>query len=114
KRPETGGKTMFSVSNILIEDGRFTFVDKIKESSQEISAIRLGIPFIANFESAEQSWVEPHFSASVNGAPVTLNGRVRSFGQTHEVTLELKSSDVDLTRFDEYSPVPIGSRFHSG
>ena len=114
KRPETGGKTMFSVSNILIEDGRFTFVDKIKESRQEISAIRLGIPFIANFESAEQSWVEPHFSASVNGAPVTLNGRLHPFGQTREATLELKVGDVDLTRIDEYSPVPIGSRFHSG
>ena len=50
----------------------------------------------------------------MNGAPVTLNGRLHPFGQTREATLELKVGDVDLTRIDEYSPVPIGSRFHSG
>src|SRR5690242_18755433 len=82
KRPAqepTAGKTLFSVSNILVEDGRFVFVDRIKKSQQEISGIRLGVPFVANFESDEQSWVEPHFSAKVNGAPLTLEGKLRPF-----------------------------------
>ncbi len=113
KRP-AGGKTMFSVSNILIEEGRFVFVDKVKKSRQEISDIRAGVPFIANFERNEQSWVEPHFSAKVNGAPLTLEARLRPFTETREATLELKSNDIDLTRIDEYSPVPVGISLHSG
>jgi uncharacterized protein involved in outer membrane biogenesis len=113
KRP-AGGKTMFSVSNILVEDGRFVFVDRVKKSQQEISGIHLGVPFIANFESDEQSWVEPHFSAKVNGAPLTLEGKVRPFTKNREASLELKLNDIDLTRVDEYSPVPVGISLHSG
>lgn len=117
KRPAqepTAGKTLFSVSNILVEDGRFVFVDRIKKSQQEISGIRLGVPFVANFESDEQSWVEPHFSAKVNGAPLTLEGKLRPFTNNREANLELKINDIDLTRVDEYSPVPVGVSLHSG
>lgn len=114
KRPDDGSKTMFSVSNIIVEGGRFEFVDQLKKSRQEISEIRLGIPFIANFESTEEAWVEPHFGAKVNGAPLTLDGRLRPFTSNREATLELKLNDIDLTRIDEYSPIPVGISLLSG
>ena len=105
---------MFSVSNITIEGGRFEFVDRLKKSQQEISEIRIGVPFIANFENDEETWVEPHFSAKVNGAPLALNGKLRPFTRNREATLELKLNDVDLTRIDEYSPIPVGISLLSG
>ncbi|HEX8874019.1 MAG TPA: DUF748 domain-containing protein [Nitrosospira sp.] len=108
------GKTLFSVSNILIEGGRFTFIDRVKKSQQEISEIRLGVPFVANFKSDEQNWVEPHFSARVNGAPIILEGKLRPFTAAREAALELKLNDVDLTRIDQYSPIPVGISLHSG
>ncbi|SET54026.1 protein of unknown function [Nitrosospira multiformis] len=118
KRPkeeeEEGGKSMFSVQNIVIEDGRFEFVDHVKKSQQEISDIQIGVPFIANFESAEETWVEPRFSAKVNGAPFNLTGKLRPFTTNREATLEIKLSDVDLTRIDEYSPIPVGIHLLSG
>lgn len=114
KRPDEGGETMFSVSNVTIEGGRFEFVDRLKQSHQEISEIRVGVPFIANFESHEETWVEPHFSARVNGAPLTLGGKLRPFTENRAATLELKLKDVDLTRIDEYSPVPTGISLLSG
>ncbi|HET7062404.1 MAG TPA: DUF748 domain-containing protein, partial [Nitrosospira sp.] len=114
KQPPSEGTTMFSVSNILVEDGSFTLIDQLKDSRQEISGIRLGVPFVANLKSDEQSWVEPHFSANVNGAPLRLNGKLRPFSTNREATLELKLNDVDLTRVDEYSPVPVGIRLSSG
>jgi hypothetical protein len=114
KRPDDGSKTMFSVRNITIEDGRFEFVDRLKKSQQEISDIRIGVPFVANFETDEQTWVEPHFSAKVNGAPLILNGKVRPFTKNREATLEFKLNDVDLTRIDEYSPIPVGISLLSG
>lgn len=114
KRPDDGGKSMFSVSNITIEGGRFEFVDRVKNSHQEISEIRVGIPFVANFESDEKTWVEPHFSARINGAPLALNGKVRPFTKNREATLELKLNDIDLTRIDEYSPIPVGISLLSG
>jgi hypothetical protein len=113
ERP-AGGKTMFSVSNIVVDEGQFVFVDKVKQSRQEVSDIRLGVPVIANFESDEQSWVEPHFSARLNGAPLTLGAKARPFGTTREAALEFKGNDIDLTRIDEYSPVPVGIKLLSG
>ena len=92
KEQPRGGQTMFSVSNILIEGGRFVFVDQVKKSQQEISGIRLGVPFIANFESNEQTWVEPHFSAKVNGAPLSLEGKLRPFTKTREATSSSSST----------------------
>lgn len=114
KRPDDGGKSMFSVSNITIEGGRFEFIDRLKNSHQEISEIRVGVPFVANFESDEKAWVEPHFSAKVNGAPLVLAGKVRPFTKNREATLELKLNDIDLTRIDEYSPIPVGISLLSG
>jgi uncharacterized protein involved in outer membrane biogenesis len=115
KRPkEESGKSMFSVQNIVIEDGRFEFVDHVKKSQQEISDIHIGVPFIANLESAEEAWVEPSFSARVNGAPFNLRGKLRPFTKNREATLEIRLSDVDLTRIDEYSPIPVGIRLLSG
>ena len=114
KRPSDGSKTMFSVRNITVEGGRFEFVDRLKKSQQEISEIRVGVPFIANFENDEETWVEPHFSAKVNGAPLALNGKLRPFTRNREATLELKLNDVDLTRIDEYSPIPVGISLLSG
>jgi uncharacterized protein involved in outer membrane biogenesis len=114
EEPSDGTKSLFSVSNITISGGRFEFVDRLKKSQQEISEIRIGVPFVTNFENDQEAWVEPHFSAKVNGAALDLNGKVRPFTRNREATLDLKLNDVDLTRIDEYSPIPVGINLHSG
>ncbi|GAB1719608.1 MAG: Protein of unknown function DUF748 [Nitrosospira sp.] len=114
EKPDDGTKSLFSVSNITISGGHFEFLDRLKKSQQEISDIRLGVPFVANFENDQETWVEPHFSAKVNGAALDLNGKVRPFTRNREATLELKLNDIDLMRIDEYSPIPVGIRLRSG
>jgi uncharacterized protein involved in outer membrane biogenesis len=114
EKPDDGKKSLFSVSNITISGGRFEFLDRLKKSQQEISDIRLGVPFVANFENDQETWVQPHFSAKVNGAALDLNGKVRPFTRNREAALELKLNDIDLTRIDEYSPIPVGIRLRSG
>jgi len=114
EEPDDGTKSLFSVSDITHPGGRFEFVDRLKKSQQEISEIRIGVPFVANFDNDQEAWVEPHFSAKVNGAALDLNGRVRPFTRNREATLELKLNDIDLTRVDEYSPIPVGINLLSG
>lgn len=111
---EKKSETMFSVSNIVIEGGFFELIDQFKQSHQKISDVNLGIPFIANFESRQASWVEPYLSAMVNGSPFLLDGKVRPFTDKREATLELKLKDVDLTSIEEYSPIPTGIHLVSG
>ncbi|HEV7930322.1 MAG TPA: DUF748 domain-containing protein, partial [Nitrosospira sp.] len=114
KKPKDETPTLFSVSNVVVEGGRFEFVDRIKKSQQEISDINIGVPFIANLESAEETWVEPHFSARINGAPLSVEGKARPFAQNRQATLELELNGIDLTRLDEYSPIPVGVKLNSG
>ncbi|WON75187.1 DUF748 domain-containing protein [Nitrosospira sp. Is2] len=114
KQPKDETPTLFSVSNVVVEGGRFEFVDRLKKSQQEISDINIGVPFIANLESAEETWVEPHFSAKVNGAPLLIEGKARPFAENRQATLELELSGIDLTRLDEYSPIPVGVKLNSG
>lgn len=107
-------KTMFSISNIVIEGGHFEFVDQFKESNQKVSEINLGIPFVSNFEGHQKTWIEPYFSANVNGAPFVLNGKLRPFLGKREAILDLKLNNIDLMRIDEYSPIPLGISLLSG
>lgn len=111
---EAKGETKFSVSNIVIDGGYFELIDHFKQSHQKISDFDLGIPFVANFESKQTSWVEPYLSAMVNGSPFILDGMARPFADKREAALELKLQDIDLTAIDEYSPIPTGIHLVSG
>lgn len=107
-------KALFSVSNIKIEGGRFELVDQYQQGHQEISEINLSIPFIANFDSVVSNWVEPHFSARINGAPFSLDGKLRPFTDRREATIALKLNDIDLTFIDQYAPLPAGITLLTG
>ncbi len=111
---DDGKKALFSVSNIIIKNGRFAFIDRFEQSDQEISEINFGIPFIANFDSVKANWVEPHFDAKINGSPFALEAQMRLFTNNREATLALKLSDIDLTNLHEYAPIPVGISLLSG
>lgn len=111
---DDGKETLFSVSNIIIKNGRFEFVDRFEQSHQEISEINFGIPFIANFDRVKANWVEPYFDAKINGAPFALDAQMRLFTNNREATLALELSNIDLTNLDEYAPIPVGISLLSG
>ncbi|WP_293005540.1 DUF748 domain-containing protein [Nitrosomonas sp.] len=106
--------TRFSISNITIQGGHFEFLDRHMQTDHQITEINLGIPIIANFESAITHWVEPHFSAKINGAPFSLEGKLRPFAVPQEATLALKFNEIDLSEFDRYAPLPQGIKLLSG
>lgn len=103
----------FSVSHIKLENGYFEFDDQFKLSNHKISAINLGIPVIANFESTVANWVEPHFNAKINGSPFSLEGKLRPFTEKQEATLALKLDNLDLAQLDHYVTLPNGISFNS-
>ena len=107
-------KLMLSISNIVVEDGHFEFIDYFKNSHQKISEINFGIPFISNFENDLKTWIEPYFNAKINGSSFVLSGKVRPFLGKQEATLDLKLNNIDLMQMKEYSPVPIGINLLSG
>lgn len=113
-QPKSDTPARFSVSNILVEDGRIDFDDQLKHSHQQISDISLGIPFVASFESAEEVWVQPKFRARINdGSLVSVDGRMRPFADRREAVVDIKLDGFNLTGIDEYAPQIGGIRLNS-
>lgn len=100
----------FSLANLEISGGRFVFEDRQKGSRQELAELALAIPFAGTIDHQEDSWVEPFFKARINGAALELKGKVKPFVDRREAALELRLNDFDLTRLDEYAPLPPGLR----
>jgi len=122
KREEQGGEKVgnssglprFSVSNIRIEGGRLVFDDRAEGVRHEISDIALAVPFISTLSYYADTDVEPHFSATVNGAPLTLQGRSRPFADAHESELTLDIDQLPIAKYLAYSPVELPLRVLSG
>jgi len=107
-------ESKFSISNIQIIDGYVEFDDRVADSIQRITTINIGIPFLANFESAQVNWVEPYFNALVNDAPIALAGKARPFMDDREASLALTFDDIDLTTLTGYIPLPPGLHLLAG
>lgn len=94
----------FSVANITVQGGSLFFEDELQAGRHEVTELSLGIPFIANTAGAVESYVEPKFSAKINGAPFALTGTARPFAAGKDAALELNLSDFDLMRVFQYAP----------
>lgn len=114
KQPKSEESARFSVSNIQVVGGSVVFDDKFKHGTQRVSDINLGIPFVASFASAEDVWVQPHFSARINdGSRVEVTGKALPFADKREASLDIKLSGLDLTGVDEYAPQVSGIKLGS-
>lgn len=104
----------FSISNITIQGGHLELIDRYKNTNHAISEINLGIPVVANLDSVQTNWIEPHFSAKINGSPFSLDGKINPFAAHQEATLAVKLNNIDLMRFGSYLSLPQGIRLLSG
>ena len=107
EKPSEGPTPSFSVANVTVEGGRIEVDDKPLKVHHEVSELKLGIPFIANTPATVETYVEPHFSAKVNGSPVALEGKLRPFAPGKDAVLEVEVTDFDLARVDEYVPMAL-------
>lgn len=69
----------FSLNNIKLEEGTIHFQDIPANRSHVIDDINLSIPFVSNLTADVDIWVKPHFSAVINGSPITLTGETKPF-----------------------------------
>ncbi|MFI5120868.1 MAG: DUF748 domain-containing protein, partial [Thermoanaerobaculia bacterium] len=103
----------FSVNNIRIEGGRIDFDDRPRMTRHEVRDLVIGIPFLSNIPSKVEITTQPVFEAKVNGSPFALHGQTKPFSETHETTLELDLSDVDLPFYLAYVPADMPAKLTS-
>ncbi|HRD93553.1 MAG TPA: DUF748 domain-containing protein, partial [Accumulibacter sp.] len=69
----------FSLNNIQISGGKVDFDDQTVGEKHLISDLDIGVPFISSLPQATEIYVEPAFSASIDGSPLLIQGKSKPF-----------------------------------
>jgi len=111
--PPSPEPARFSVNNIQLEDGSLSFEDKPAGVTHKVQDLKLGLPFVSSLPADVTIFVEPLFSANINGAPLLLKGKARPFAEPKDYALDLKLDKVDLTTYLGYLPFKPGFKLPS-
>ncbi|MFM0341072.1 DUF748 domain-containing protein [Paraburkholderia fungorum] len=99
--------TLFSVSNIRLENGQITFDDKLLGATHVIDQWKLGIPFIATLPSKTDIFVEPLLRARIDGSPLAIDGKTKPFAASRESEVSLRFDGLDVPRLISYVPAKL-------
>ncbi|MFM0470434.1 DUF748 domain-containing protein [Paraburkholderia strydomiana] len=116
KQPSTPDTkpTLFSVSNIRLENGQITFDDKLLGATHVIDQWKLGIPFIATLPSKTDIFVEPLLRARIDGSPLAIDGKTKPFSASRESEVSLRFDGLDVPRLISYVPTKLPVIVQSG
>lgn len=104
----------FSLNNIRISGGEVEFDDRPNDEKHVLSDINLSLPFVSSLAYATESFVEPAFSASLNGASLAMKGRSKPFAESLESELTLNLDNLQIAKYLDYSPVALPVKVISG
>ncbi|MCX4144006.1 MULTISPECIES: DUF748 domain-containing protein [Paraburkholderia] len=106
--------TLFSVSNIRLENGQITFDDKLLGATHVIDQWKLGIPFIATLPSKTDIFVEPLLRARIDGSPLAIEGKTKPFAASRESEVSLRFDGLDVPQLISYAPTKLPVVVQSG
>jgi len=104
----------FSLNNIQLVNGRLEFDDRPKHARHTVTEINVSVPFLSNLDYLLENYVQPAFSARVNGTPFALHGRTKPFKDTLETAVDIDIARLDIPRYMEYVPTKLNFRVPSG
>jgi hypothetical protein len=103
----------FSLNNIRIENGSVDFLDEPKKTKHTIRELNIGVPFLSNIPSYVERYVQPYFSAKINGTPYTLQGKTKPFADSLETTLDINIDNLDIPYYLAYFPMKMNFKIVS-
>lgn len=111
--PKSTQPFRFSLSNVQVQGGAIQFDDLALNKHIQISSVNLGLPFLSNFPSSTNSFVQPYLSAKINGTAFALSGRSKPFVDSLETTLAIDIDQLDLPSYVAYLPFPLPAKLQS-
>ncbi len=103
----------YSVSNIRIINGRVDFDDRPKGAKHQITGIDIAIPVVSSLPTHLKDFVQPSFSAEVNGTPFKFTGETLPFENSLRTQLAIDVDSLDVPRYVEYSPTALPVKIDS-
>ncbi len=113
KKEETSKPFHFSLNNIQITGGRIDFSDLPNKTNHTVRDLQLAVPFISNIQHDLKKYVEPKFSALVNGDPMRATGKTMPFESSRATVFDVDLNDVDLPRYLQYVPLRLNFKLAS-
>lgn len=104
----------FALNNIVIENSRLRFDDQPTGKTHAMEQVNLAMPALANFSFAARQYIEPRFSATINGSPLSLTGKTTVSGEAIEARLTLQLSNFDLAGYAAYLPGDLSQQVTRG
>jgi hypothetical protein len=104
----------FSLNNIQLLNGRIDFQDTPHNTSHEAKDITLTVPMLSNLPYHTDIYVQPFFSAVVNGTAVTLGGKTKPFSDSLETVIDLDINHIDIPHYLAYIPFEMNFDLLSG
>ena len=103
----------FSLNNIKIEDGSIDFLDEPVKTKHTVRELNIGIPFLSNIPSYVGRYVQPYFSAKINGTPYTFQGKTKPFEDSLETSLDINIDNLDIPYYLAYVPMKMNFKIIS-
>ncbi len=111
-----GGSPLYSLNNIRIINGSIDFDDQAVSGGRKhtIRNLDVAIPFISNIPYLVESYVDPKFSAEIDGAHLSFTGKTKPLSSSMETSLQIELQRLKLAPLLAYAPTPLPVALTSG
>ncbi|MDP2853146.1 MAG: DUF748 domain-containing protein [Smithellaceae bacterium] len=107
KKEEPAKPFLFSLNNIQIVGGNIDFRDMPNQTDHTIRELNISVPFVSNIDYYMKNYVEPKFSAIVNGHTFAVAGKTQPFLTSRETLFDIEIKDIDVPFYLQYVPVKM-------
>ena len=104
--PKDAKPFLFSINNIVIKNGDIHFSDQPKEKKHHVADLNLAVASISNLPYDIDHFVQPAFSAVINGTPFSLGGLAKPFANSRETDLNIDITNLNIEEYLAYLPNP--------
>ncbi len=104
----------FSLNNISLVDSRLVFDDKPSGKVHTVEEIDLALPALSNFTYKTKQYINPKFSAKINGSPIEMTGETTVESGALSARLDLHLKKLDLPSYLAYLPIDFNFTLTNG
>ena len=106
----------FSLNNIWLKGGSIDFTDRLlpREQQHTVRKLEVRVPFVSTLPYLADTYITPGMSAVANGAPFSLEGKIKPFARHVEVIIDVNLKDLDLPHYASYLPASVPVRLVGG
>ncbi|TKB09390.1 DUF748 domain-containing protein [Desulforhopalus sp. IMCC35007] len=107
----------FSLNNISLTKGSVIFEDQPTNKTHNIKDLELQIPTLSNIPFQVDNYMSPHFSANINGSPVTFTGQAaidKTSSNLHPSQMSWALKDISLQDYVSYLPFNLPFSINKG